>query len=945
MTLARTALLVIAAILLGLVPALRAQPLPADPRLVMGELENGLRYIIRRHANPPQRAAIWLHVSAGSFNETEAQRGLAHFLEHMAFNGSENYPAGTVVPLFESLGLTFGHDQNAFTSFDQTVYTLALPDTKPETLDKALLFLADVAGRLTLAPEEIEKERQVILEERRAHLGSRQRIRDYVLERLAPGSLIGVRLPIGTEETIKSVARDDFRDYYTRWYVPANMTVIAVADLEPAALLDGIRRHFGGFERRPRPEDPPVGVTPYEQNRAIVAADPELTSAEISLTWLFPPRPPTTSIETYRDRLTEQVGIWIVNRRLQNRILRGEAAFQSASVDLSDLFQAARTASAGARGDPAQWRRMLTDLAIEVQRARLHGFTEEELADARAQYTATAERAAASDESRPASSILSELASAVQDGDTPISAAQHLEIIRALLPQITAAQVHDRFRAFFDASRPLTFILEIPTTAEVPTEEQLVALGVEALAVEPPPEAARTRASALLEEVPEPGPIADLVEDAASGVWSAWIGGNVRLHYRFMDYRKDQVGVLISLAGSELKETAENRGVSQAAAAAWARPATSTLASNDIRDLLTGKKIGVRGQATSDTLALAISGSPDDLETGFQVAYLLLTDPVLEPAAFDQWRDQTKRAIAQRKLAPLGAFTELLARTLYPPEEVRLRPLEAEQVDRLTREQAQAWLREHTAFAPIEVAIVGDVSREKAIDLARRYLGSLSHRERISSATLDDRRGVQPRPGPLEAHERFVTQTEHAVAMVGFIGAPIDRLEDVRLLNIAARILSSRAIERIRESAQLAYSPSVSATAGTEYPNLGMVGAASQTAPGRAAELIAAFDALFADFASSGPTPEEMDTVRKQLAAAVEEQLREPAYWLQMLGTLDYRGRTIASILEAREAYQQFSAEEVKEGFNRYYKPERMFRLSITPETPAAPQPRPASDR
>ncbi|MCS7032466.1 MAG: insulinase family protein, partial [Phycisphaerae bacterium] len=155
------------ALLLSSIASLGAEPLPTDPALVIGELENGLRYVIRRHANPPGRAAVWMHIHSGSLNETEQQRGLAHYLEHLAFNGSENFPPGSVVPFFQSLGMTFGRDQNAFTSFEQTTYQLSLPSVEPEVLRKGLTFFADVLYRLTLSPTEIEAERQIIQEERR----------------------------------------------------------------------------------------------------------------------------------------------------------------------------------------------------------------------------------------------------------------------------------------------------------------------------------------------------------------------------------------------------------------------------------------------------------------------------------------------------------------------------------------------------------------------------------------------------------------------------------------------------------------------------------------------------------------------------------------------------------------------------------------------------------
>jgi zinc protease len=206
-----------------------AQPLPTDSTLVTGELENGLRYIVRKHDNPPGRAVMWVHIHSGSLNETERQRGIAHYLEHMAFNGSTNFKPGSLVPFFQSLGMTFGRDQNAFTNFDQTTYQLSLPDTKPETLAKGMTFFSDVVSGLSLLPAEVDAERQIILEERRRGLSGRQRVSDYVQERIAPGSLWAVRDPIGTEETIKAVNQADFKDYYGKWYGASNATLIVTS--------------------------------------------------------------------------------------------------------------------------------------------------------------------------------------------------------------------------------------------------------------------------------------------------------------------------------------------------------------------------------------------------------------------------------------------------------------------------------------------------------------------------------------------------------------------------------------------------------------------------------------------------------------------------------------------------------------------------------------------
>ncbi len=431
--------LALAIVLVGVGSALaQGEPLPTDPALVTGTLDNGLRYVIRRHGNPEGRVSLWLHVATGSLNETEETRGLAHYLEHMAFNGSANFPPGSLVPYFQSLGLAFGRDQNAFTSFEQTIYQLALPDTKPETIDKGMLFFSDVAMRLSLLPVEIENERQIILEEKRARAGAAQRVQEYIYERLAPESTFGRRLPIGTEQTINSVAPKDFQEYYSRWYVPSNMTLIAVGDCDPGLVVSLLQKYFAAGPNVARPTERDAGVKPQTETRGIVATDPELIQAEVSIVRAEPPRPPTTTVEHHRQELVELIGTWIVNRRITRQLAEGKASFLHARVSVRQEARAIRLITAEASGKPGEWRRMLQDLGTILQRARLHAFAEREVEDARTALVAEAEEAVQRERTLPARAQLRQINSAVARREPVMSAAHRLELLKRLLPGITA---------------------------------------------------------------------------------------------------------------------------------------------------------------------------------------------------------------------------------------------------------------------------------------------------------------------------------------------------------------------------------------------------------------------------------------------------------------------------------------------------------------------------
>jgi zinc protease len=910
--------------------SLADQKLPTDPALVRGTLPNGLTYIIRRHRNPEGRVSIWLHVASGSLNETESTRGLAHYLEHMAFNGSANFPPGSVVPFFQSLGLAFGRDQNAFTSFDQTTYQLTLPSGGRDLLAKGFMFMADVATRLGLEQAEIDSERQIILEEKRARSSPQQRVQDRIYEQLAPESTFGRRLPIGTEEAIKSVGRRDFRDYYTRWYVPSNMTVIVVGDAEPAMLVDLIRQQFGGAPAVPRPVPRHVGVRPTGAPRAIVASDLELTRAEVSILRIAPPRRAAATVTDLRRELLERIGIWAFNRRMSAEIAAGRVSFLEAGASIQDWSGALRITSVEASGRPGTWRAMLADLGTALERARLHGFSEREVLDARTALTAEAEEARQREATRPARAVLRHINREVSRRGPLMSAAQRLDLLQRLLPGITASEVSDTFRTAFDPGRAL-FIAELPANDDVPTEADLVALGRTAVLVKPDKPAESPRAAALLTTTPHGGSVVESRTHAPSGVTSMWLDNGARVHYRRMDQRKNEASIVITLAGGPIEETASSRGLTEAALRAWERPATSALSSPQIQDLMTGAKVRVRPAMNGDTVALTVSGDPADLERGLQLAYLLLTDPAIEDAALAQWKDAEAQRIGERKNQPMQVLAETSAAAMYPRGETRPRPLTAEQVGAVTREAAQAWLKRLITEAPVEVAVVGDIDRETATRLVARYLGALPARPRISDKTLGNLRTIARPQGPLRAAESIDARTPQGAVMAGFFGADLRDLRDARLLYVAARILTTRMTKTLREDRQLVYSIGAYSEPAVVYPGFGVFAASAPTDPSKAPILAAAVEDLFAAFAKDGPTPDELAVAKKQMANLLEEIMKTPDFWLGRLSTLDYRGQSLDDLLDAPAQYQQFTAQAIRAAFARYNRPEARWSFVVTP--------------
>lgn len=933
-------------VLVTLVPCSYAQSLPTDPALVMGELENGLRYIVRRHDKPAGRATVWIHIHSGSLNETDPQRGIAHYLEHMAFNGSTNFPPGAVVPFFQSLGMTFGRDQNAFTNFDQTTYQLSLPSTDAETLGKGMTFFADVLHRLSLSPEEIDAERQIILEERRRGLSGRQRTSDYVRERLAPGSRFATRSPIGLEETIKGVQPADFRDYYTRWYTASNATLIVVADAEPAEVIKVIAREFGDAPKRPRPAPAALDVRAYDKSFAIVASDPEIRSENLEITRIEPPRKPTTTVAQYRTDLVDRLGAMALNRRYGDKVAAGGTSYLNARVSSGNVAEAIFMAGLSTGASPGKWRSALEESALELQRARAFGFTGREIDDGKKELMAGAERAVETEATQPAQALISRINGSLSSGEPVMSARQRLDLVKELLPTITAEEVSERFAREFDPAK-VAFVATLPAGDGVPSEAELLEVGTRALAVKPTREAETAHASELMREPPAAGQIKEGIEHSASGVWSGWLSNNVRVHHRFMDEQKNSVSVSIALIGGELHETGDNRGITQAAQLAWSRPATRKLSSTDIRDLMTGRKINVGGGGgfggrgggrrggggggSGDGISLSISGSPEDLETGFQLAYLLLTEPRIEPASFSQFQTRTREMLKEAQTNPMMLGMRIAGAAPYPEHEPRTQPLTIEQVDRLSVEAAQAWLDKLIGQSPIEVVIVGDVSRERALDLAARYLGALPTRDRVSTETCAALRKLQRPPGPRVIERTCESETDQALVLSGFYGADEANLSDTRALSMAARILSTRMVRQVREESQLVYSISAGSRPGSTYPGFGVFSASAPTEPAKVQALVDKLAGMYAEFAREGPTGEELDVAKRQMANTLSEETRQPGYWSRRLNQLTFRGASIDDILNEQAAFEALTAEQVRDVFARYYAPQNAIVVTLKP--------------
>jgi len=914
-------------------PLAASEPLPQDPNNVYGKLDNGLGYIVRQHDNPPGRVSLYLHVKSGALNETGTQNGLAHFLEHMAFNGSEHYPPGELVPYLNSLGMQFGADTNAHTNLQETVYKLHMPDNDTETIHKAMEIFADYAFGLKLLEEEIDKERKVILEEARRGKSAQERLQKKFREAVFAGSKIAVHDVIGDDDQIAGFPREEFVDYWNTWYRPDLMTLIVVGDVDPEVVIKKAKSFFSEFAARASArEEQGTGIKPVNQPRAFVFTDEEMTMCQVQVLGIKEGRPPMKTYADYRHNEIENIGPWIVNRRLQDLQAAGDADFRFAFVGVQGMLNDAILPMGIAMGMPADWNRMLEQVITEIDRALEHGFTERELALARKNLVARAERAVETESTRNARAILGQISSEVGNEFPILSAEQRLDLTRRVVEEATLAEVEKIFRQNYD-TKNYNYVLNVPDPSDTfkpPTPEELLAAAGEVWARKTEAAGAKADAEDLLAALPEPGKVESKSTDDDLKVTTATLANGAVVHYMYSDYKKDQASIRIILPGGELEETAADRGISDVASLVFGQPATRRLDSTQIRDLMTGKKVGVSGSIGRDALTVSISGSPRELETGMQLAYALMTDGKIEPSALDNWKKLRLQALEQQEKTPGGQLRKLMDEVFYAGD-IRLSRLTAEQVERQTIEPAEKWLRRIVRTAPIEVGVVGDISEDQAMKLVVQYVGGLPKRA-ADFDLLDTYRTLDRASGPYVGSRKFASITPKAQVSAGFVGCNVTDVEDRRVLDLVAMVISDRMIKRIREDEQLVYSIRCLNIPSATMPGIGMVMASSTTDPENGQKLAGTIIEMMKTFAKVGPTAEELKVAQIQKAKALETSMKEPRFWLGQIEDLHYRDRTLAELKALPGVYDTFTADQLQKVAKKYFTEDRMFKLVVVPE-------------
>jgi zinc protease len=899
-----------------------------DSGAIFGALENGMRYLIYPNSEPPKRVSLRLHIAAGSLMESEDQRGLAHFLEHMVFNGTKSYSAADLIPKMQRLGIAFGAHANAYTSFDETVYMLDLPDLSEDTLKLAFTVMRDFGDGALLEPEEIDKERGVILAEKISRDSVNYRLMEQQFTELLPESLLTKRFPIGTEEVIKGAPRERFVDFYTRFYTPERMTFVVVGDVDPDDVRQRIKAAFGSMSNPAEPgAEPDLGsIRQPEGLETAVFHDKEVASTEVSLMLVRPYEEKPDTSATRAAKMPLDIAQSIIGRRLE-RISKEEnspVASGGASDDI--LFNHLELGSISITVADDRWQEAVPVLEQEFRRALEFGFNESELAEAKSNLLNAYEQQVKQKATRKSEGIATVLARTINQKRIFSDPETDLEIARAALDAIDADTCHQAFRKFWDA----TGYHLVLTTKEKPAnaEQELAALFEDSRGV--PVEAPPARAIQVFDytDFGKPGTIASEKEIEDFGI-SQWVLSNkVRVNLKRTDFEKGRIRLHVRVGSGKLTQPQDMPMLDLFAQSVFEGGGLGKHSVDDLQQILAGRNVGVSLTIEEDAFALDGSTTPADIELQCQLMCASLMDPGYRKEALWQFQKAVPMLFQQLRHTPAGPEREMEAWMHGGDHRFVIAPME--KLAAYTLDDARNWLTPELTEGYLELTIVGDFDPETIADHLLATFGALPARETAPPA-LDDARKVKTPNAPASKTFTYQSKVPQGIATTLWKTAGMrGNQKEFRRLNLLAEILGDRLREEIREKLGASYSPNAGATGSDALDDVGFLLSQSVGKPEDLELLLDTMRDLADELATKGASEDELDRALKPTLGMLEKTLRDNSYWLRTVMSRSQAEPHRIELARTRDAdYRSITLAEVNALAKKYLKAENTLLVSI----------------
>ena len=904
--------------------------LPMDPKVTVGTLPNGIRYYIRKNSRPEKRAELRLVVNAGSILEDDDQRGYAHFVEHTAFNGTVHFQKNDLISYLQSIGVRFGADLNANTNFDETVYILPVPTDTAKILDQAFTILEDFAHGQTFDSTEVVNERGVVLEEWRGGRGSGERLLQQWLPVAFKGSRYALRLPIGTDTSIKKAVPSKLRRFYNDWYRPDLEAVIAVGDFDPAQIETLIKQHFASIPpaAKPRPRinaTIPDNATPL----VAVATDKEAQGSDVDLIFKVP-RHDVKTITDFRKQMMQSLALSMLNDRFAEITQKPNAPFLGANASVSSLFSRATNGfilGAGVKdGGIIQGAEALL---TEAKRVDQFGFLPTELERAKTDMLRGYERAYDERDKTESGSFVSEYVANYLTGEAMPGIEYEYNLVQMLLPSIKVAEVNALAQSWItDKNRVI--IAEAPQKAgvAVPTRAELLAAFDKAAKTPVTAYTENLSSAAIVDPLPTPGKIVAEKHRDDINVTEWTLSNGIHVLVKPTDFKMDQVLINgVAPGGTSLASDADymSAALSQQI---LAQSGAGKFNATDLQKKLSGKAAGANIGFEDVENDVTGGGSPKDLETAFQLIYLRITQPRLDMDAWGALKAQVEPYLQNKGTDPESVYGDTVAVTMSQ-HHLRTRPLTEATFAEVDPNKALKFYQDRMANnGGFTFAIVGAVKLDSLKPLVERYLASLP------AGTPENWKdvGMTKPTGIVERTVKKGTEPKANTRWI-FTGAATYAPENRFAMRALNELMQIRLDQILREQLGGTYSPAIyggiTRVPKQEYEENIEYGSSPENVEKLGKTVLQMIDSV----QKFGPTAAEVEKVKEQILRARETETKTNDYWVGNIVARYRAGEDIGGLGAAYDALVKgINAQQLQDAAKRFLSTTAYARFILLPE-------------
>ncbi|WP_207955395.1 M16 family metallopeptidase [Segetibacter sp. 3557_3] len=904
--------------------------LPVSPDLRIGKLANGLTYYIRKNQEPKNRAELRLVVNAGSILENEQQLGLAHFTEHMAFNGTKNFKKSELVDFLEKSGVQFGADLNAYTSFDETVYMLQLPTDSPMVFKKGFQILEDWAHNVTMEEDEIDKERGVVIEEWRLGQGAQERMRAKYFPVLLKGSQYANRLPIGTKKNLETFKYQTLKDFYKTWYRPDLQAVIVVGDVNVDEVENLIKQHFAGI---PKPTNAPprkkFGIPANKEVNTVIVTDPEQPYNVVQIFYKQPALPEAQTELEYRGMLVRDIFNQIMTERLQEISQKPDAPFLFGNSSYSKLLgdKDALTLIAVAK-DGKSVPKATEALLIENERVRQNGFTEGELERAKSNAMSSMENAYNERDKTKSATLVEELIRNFLHKESITGIAYEYELYKKFLPTIKLSEVNSLITKWL---KPLdrAVIVMAPETekANLINQKQMLALLNKPFGKLTAYEDKVVK-GALLAKTITPGKITNETKIPELGVTELTLSNGAKVVLKPTDFKNNEVQFsAISPGGSSLYPEADYLSASNASSITM----LGGVGNYDIMSLqkeLSGKQVRVFPSVGLYSEGLSGSSTPKDLETGFQLIHGYFTEPRKDTSMFKVAQQQMTAMLMNKGKDPASVFSDSVGYIMssYNP---RTKPMDVAQIQQINLDKSYDVYKERFGNAGDFIfTFVGNFAVDSIKPLVEKYIASLP-----ATGTKETWKDVGIRY-PTGVVNKVIKkgQENKSTVRLTFTGTTTYSDLEATQLDQLTKILAIRLREVLREDQGGVYGVNVRGGINREPVNSYAITISFGSSKENAEKLSALVMDEIKTLQANGAPQANVDKTLAEDIRAMETEVKENSYWLSNLQQKYYFNEDPKGILEDPALVKKMTVERTKELANKYFNVNNMAKLVLMPE-------------